>query len=96
VLSLTILLGTMFPRRGLAAGLAGAFVAVSFVLKSIAGIAKSDISDALAQLSIFQHADALTVIRTGFAPLTALILLVVAIVMTLGAVGVFQRRDLVA
>lgn len=96
ILSLTVVIGAVIPRRGVVGGLAGGFVAVSFILKSVAGLAKSDFGDAMAQLSIFKHADALAVIRDGIAPLPSLILLILAASVAYAAVVLFQRRDLAA
>lgn len=96
VISLTVLIGAVLPRRALVVGLAGGFIAVSFILKSVAGMAKSDFSDALAQLSIFTHTDAMSVIRDGFAPVTAILILAIAAGLTYASIMVFERRDLAA
>lgn len=94
ILALTALVGSILPNRAAVGGIAGLFVAVSFVLKSVAGIAKSDFGDFMAQLSIFQHIDALGVIRGGLAPLPTLVMLGIAAVMTAAAVAFYQRRDI--
>lgn len=96
ILNLTVLIGAAVPRRGLVAGAAGGFVAISFMLKSVAGIARSDFGDTMAELSVFQHADAVAIIRDGFPAVTALIMLVLAGAMAAFAVMFFQRRDLAA
>lgn len=96
ILNLTVLIGAAIPRRGLVAGIAGGFIAISFLLKSVAGIARSDFGDAMAELSVFQHADAVAIIRDGFPTVTALLLLALAGAMAASAVVFFQRRDLAA
>lgn len=96
VLTLTVLVGAAVPRRGLVAGVAAGFVAVSFLLKSVASLARSDFGDTMAELSVFQHADAVAIIRDGFPVVTALILLALAAVMAVVAAGFFQSRDLAA
>lgn len=96
ILNLTVLVGAAVPRRGLVAGIAGGFVAVSFLLKSVAGIARSDFGDTMAELSVFQHADAVAILRDGFPAITALIMLVLASAMAAFAVRFFQHRDLAA
>ena len=96
ILNLTVLIGAAVPRRGVVAGIAGGFIAISFLLKSVAGIARSDFGDAMAELSVFQHADAVAIIRDGFPSVTALIMLALAGAMAVSAVVFFQRRDLAA
>lgn len=96
ILNLTVLIGAAVPRRGLAAGIAGGFIAISFLLKSVAGLARSDFGDTMAELSVFQHADAVAIIRDGFPTGTAIIMLVLAGVMAVFAVAFFQRRDVAA
>jgi ABC-2 type transport system permease protein len=96
ILNLTVLIGAAIPRRGLVAGAAGGFIAVSFLLKSVASLARSDFGNTMAELSVFQHADALAIIRDGFPVATALILLALAVVMAVAAASFFQRRDLAA
>lgn len=96
ILSLTVLIGAAMPRRGMVAATAGGFVAISFMLKSVAGIARSNFGDTMAELSVFQHADAIVILRDGFPVVTALILLGLAAVMAVAAAGFFQSRDLAA
>lgn len=93
VLSLTVFVGALLPRRGLVSGVATAFIAVSFVLKSVAGIARTDFADSLAEFSIFQQADAVSVISTGFPVVTALVMLGIAAALVGVSIGLFQRRD---
>jgi hypothetical protein len=50
----------------------------------------------MAELSVFQHADAVAIIRDGFPTVTALLLLALAGAMAASAVVFFQRRDLAA
>jgi ABC-2 type transport system permease protein len=96
ILNLTVLVGAAVPRRGLVAGIAGGFVAVSFLLKSVSSLARSDFGDTMAELSVFQHADAIAILRDGFPVVTAVIMLILAGIMAASAVGFFQRRDLAA
>ena len=96
ILNLTVLIGAVVPRRGLVAGVAGGFVAVSFLLKSVAGLARSDFGNTMAELSVFQHADAVAIIRDGFPVVTALIMLAISVAMAATAVSFFQQRDLAA
>jgi ABC-2 type transport system permease protein len=96
VLALTVLAGAAIPRRAFVGGIAGGFVAVSFMLKSVANLARSDAGDALAQLSVFEHADAVAIISDGFPVLNALVLLAIAAGLIFAAVRLFERRDLAA
>jgi hypothetical protein len=50
----------------------------------------------MAELSVFQHADAIAILRDGFPVVTAVIMLILAGIMAASAVGFFQRRDLAA
>jgi ABC-2 type transport system permease protein len=94
VTALTVLIGAAVPRRGIVAGVAGGFVAASFLLKSVASIARSDFGNTLAEFSIFEQADAVSIITDGFPVLTALILLALSAGMAVVAIGLFERRDL--
>jgi ABC-2 type transport system permease protein len=96
ILNLTVLVGAAVPRRGLVAGVAGGFIATSFLLKSVAGIARSDFADTLAELSVYHQSDAVAIIRDGFPVVTALILLAMAAAMAVAAASFFQSRDLAA
>lgn len=94
VFTLTVLLGAVIPRRGLVLGMAGGFVAASFVLKSVANFARSEFGNTMAELSVFHHSDAMLILRNGFPVVTAFIMLVLTVLMAFAAARFFQRRDL--
>lgn len=94
ILCLTAAIGAFIPARALAGGIAGAFVAASFLLKSVANVARSDFGNTMAQLSVFEHADALKTIRDGIAIVPTLTMVIIAVGLALIAVRRFQSRDL--
>jgi len=94
VLVVTALLAVLVKRRSLAAGLAGGFVAISFLLNTLGNAAQSAIGDVLRNFSVFYHFDSADILQNGLALGSISILTAVVIVVTWGAVQLFQRRDL--
>jgi len=94
IMAVTVLLSVLVKRRGTAAALAGAFVAVSFLLNTLGGAAQSSVGDVLRNFSVFYHFDSAGIIQNGLALGSVTVLMTALVAITWGAVYLFQRRDL--
>lgn len=94
VLAVTELLSVVVKRRGTAAALAGAFVAVSFLLNTLGNASQSSIGDALRNVSVFYHFDSAEVLQNGLALGSVTALVVALLIVTWGAMQLFQKRDI--
>lgn len=94
VLVFTAFVGTLMRRRATAMAIAGVFVVGSYLLDSIGRAANAEVTDALRQLSIFAHYDGSNVLSQGMAVGAALVIVVLAVVLSGATMQLFQRRDI--
>jgi hypothetical protein len=92
-MAVTVIIGTIVRRKTVALALSSIFVAVSYVLNTVADVARTDASDAFAQLSVFRHYAGATILSDGLSYDTITMLLLVAVGFVAGAVIFFRRRD---
>jgi ABC-2 type transport system permease protein len=93
IMAVTVIIGTIVRRKTVALALSSIFVAVSYVLNTVADVARTDASDAFAQLSVFRHYAGATILSDGLSYDTITMLLLVAVGFVAGAVIFFRRRD---
>ncbi len=94
VMAVTALLAVLVKRRSLAAGLAGVFVMVSFLLNTLGGAVQSSVGDALRNFSVFYHFEPNNILQNGLALGSVTVLMAALVAVTWGAVYLFQKRDL--
>ncbi|NDJ63166.1 MAG: ABC transporter permease subunit [Chloroflexi bacterium] len=94
VLAVTALAAVSLPRRGWAAGVAAAFVGLSYFIDFLGSEASETVIAALRPVSFFTYADSGAVIQTGLVPANVLLLVVAAALIMAGALWFFRRRDL--
>lgn len=93
ILTVTVFAGTLVKRRATAVAIAGVFVVASYLLDLVANLINTDASDAFGQLSIFRHYGGNDILRTGIDGGSAIAMVAIAITLTIGAIGLFNRRD---
>jgi ABC-2 type transport system permease protein len=91
-IAFTAFVASVVRRRGQVIAIAGAFVAVSYLLDLI-GRATEGTSASLRYLSFFTWFDGTNVLIRGAQVGSMLLLTVVALVLIAAATGLFQRRD---
>jgi ABC-2 type transport system permease protein len=94
VLAFTALVSVIVRRRSMAAGLAGSFVVVSYLLNALGAMVNNSVGDALSNISFFKHYDAMTVLLSGITWSTVIVMIVIALLMAAASVVLFQRRDI--
>ena len=90
----TVFVSTLVRRKSTAAGISGVFVIASYMLDSVGRAADSDLANNLRQLSVFSHYNGTTVLNTGLVWSDVLGLLAVSALFVIGAVFLFNRRDI--
>jgi ABC-2 type transport system permease protein len=93
ILAATVFIGTVIRRRKIALGVATAFIIGSFMLDTIGAIAKGTIAENLRALSFFKYFDGAGVMQNGLEWANVMLPLVVAVVLLVGSLWAFQRRD---
>lgn len=96
VMAVTAVLGVLIRRRNIAGALAGAFVAVSYFMDTLGGMAGPGIGEIMQKLSIFSYFDGPELARTGLDLGTFIVFSLIAAVLAAVAVGLFERRDITA
>lgn len=94
IIAFTGFIGTIIRRRNHAAGIAGLFVAFSFLADNITRGMDNPIAQSIRTFSFFQYADLGRVLLTGVTLSSVLILLIATAVLIGSAVFLFQRRDI--
>lgn len=94
VLAFTVLAGTAFRTRGLAAAVATAFVIVSYFVDFLGNVASDTAAGAVRVLSFFSYYDGGEIMNTGLVWGNVILLLVVTAVCAVGALWFFERRDI--
>lgn len=94
VLAFTTMLGALFSNRGVAAGLAIAFVIGSFFIDFIGSSASGALSDTLQLLSFYSYYASTEVMKNGLDTENIAVLLAAAIVCVFVALWGFARRDI--
>jgi hypothetical protein len=69
-------------------------VIASFFVDFIAESVTNDLVDAMGKLSFFSYTDSTTILKEGLSAGGIVLLLVAAVVLWLGALWGFQRRDI--
>lgn len=96
VMGVTLLLGVVIRRRNVAAALAGLFVAASFILNSLGGVAGPGTGDLLKSVSVFSYFDGTSAALYGLDFVPLLVLFIIAAALAAASVGLFLRRDISA
>jgi ABC-2 type transport system permease protein len=96
VMGVTAVLGTVIRRRNIAGAVAGAFVAVSYLMNTIGGMAGPGIGEAMQKLSIYTYFDGTELARNGLDVGMFVVFSLIAVVLAAIAVGLFERRDITA
>jgi ABC-2 type transport system permease protein len=91
VLGFTALISVILRRRSTATSLAAGFVAVSYLIDVVGRSAQS--SDVLRTISFYSYYDSTTVLQHGLQWGNVIGLVGIAVIMLIGAVVIFQRRD---
>jgi ABC-2 type transport system permease protein len=94
VLAFTTLVSVIVRRRSTAAAFAGGFVIASYLLNALGAMVNNSVTDALSNVSFFKHYDAMSVLLAGVTWSTVIGMIAIALLMTAGAVALFQRRDI--
>ena len=94
VLAFTVLAGTVLRSRGAAAGIAAAFVAVSYFIDFIGKSASGTIADALRAISFYSYYDGGEVMSKGLNGGGVVLLLVVTLICAAASLWFFDRRDI--
>jgi len=94
MLGLTVLLGAFFRRKNVAIGVASAVIVGSYFIDFIGRAASDSAAGALRVVSFFAYYDSGHVIREGLNWLNVLVLVVAAVVLLVGGMWLYQRRDI--
>lgn len=94
IASFGLFFSVIFRQQRTAAGVAGAFVLVSYFVRSIADTTRAEFLLDLKQFSIFNYFSAITMMSYGPQLRWDLILLTVALVMFALSLVLFQQRDI--
>jgi ABC-2 type transport system permease protein len=93
MLAVTAFIGTLVRRRSNAAVLAGGFIFASYVLNVVGGISNTSFAETMKGFSFFAYLNTSTALTDGVAIASALALIGVSALLTVGAVMFFERRD---
>jgi ABC-2 type transport system permease protein len=96
VMSITAVLGVLIRRRNIAGAAAGAFVAASYLMNTLGGMAGPGIGELMQKLSIYTYFDGTELARNGLDLGTFLVFMLIAALLGAVAVGLFDRRDITA
>lgn len=93
VLAFTALMAALIRRRQRALALTTAFVVASFMLDTVAGIAGEGLSQTLRAFSFFSYYDPSGIVQQGLDQGKTAFISVLAVLLALGALLAFRRRD---
>jgi ABC-2 type transport system permease protein len=93
MLAFTAFLGVAVRRRSTALDLGVVFIVASFLIDTIGGMAGGSWLGQMKVLSFFNYFDAVNVMKNGFSPGNAALLLALAALFATGAAEAFRRRD---
>ena len=93
VLAFTALMAALIRRRQRALAVTAAFVVASFILDVVAGIVAEGLSQTLRALSFFSYYDPGDILQHGLDHGRLLLISALALLLALGAVWAFGRRD---
>jgi putative exporter of polyketide antibiotics len=89
-------LGVLIRRRNIAGAVAGAFVAASYLMNTLGGMAGPGIGELMKKLSIYTYFDGPELARNGLDLGAFVVFSLIAAVLAAVAVGLFDRRDITA
>lgn len=93
IMSLTVFVTAVIRNRNTATAIAAGFVIVSYFLNVIGSAASGSIAGQIARLSFFYYYANNEVMQYGLMPVNMLGLLAVTLLLVVGGVWAFQRRD---
>jgi ABC-2 type transport system permease protein len=96
IMALTAVLGALIRRRNIAGAVAGAFVAASYLMSTLGGMAGPGIGELMQKLSIYTYFDGSELARNGLDLGVFVVFSLIAAVLAAVAVGLFDRRDITA
>jgi ABC-2 type transport system permease protein len=94
IFGITLLLGVVIRRRAIAGAVAGVFVALSFMLNTLGGGAGPELGPVLQGLSVFNYYDGGDAMLNGLNWVPTLAMGVIAVILTLVSVRLYERRDI--
>jgi hypothetical protein len=96
IMAATAVLGVLIRRRNIAGAVAGAFVAASYLMNTLGGMAGPGIGELMKKLSIYTYFDGPELARNGLDLGAFVVFSLIAAVLAAVAVGLFDRRDITA
>ena len=93
VLAFTALMAALLRRRQRALAVTTAFVIASFMIDTVAGIVGEGLSQTLRAISFFSYYDPAGIVQQGLNTDKTLFISALAVVLALGSVWAFRRRD---
>ena len=96
IMAATAVLGVLIRRRNIAGAVAGAFVAASYLMNTLGGMAGPGIGELMQKLSIYTYFDGAELARNGLDLGVFVVFSLIAAVLAAVAVGLFDRRDITA
>ncbi|MDX2076512.1 MAG: ABC transporter permease subunit [bacterium] len=93
MITITAFIATVLRRRSTAAIAAGGFIVGSYFLNILAGLTNADFTQNMRYLSFFSYFEATSILKSGISIGSALALVVISIVLVIGAVRMFENRD---
>jgi ABC-2 type transport system permease protein len=96
IMAATAVLGVLIRRRNIAGAVAGAFVAASYLMNTLGGMAGPGIGELMQKLSIYTYFDGPELARNGLDLGAFVVFSLIAAVLAAVAVGLFDRRDITA
>ena len=94
VLAFTVFAGTLLRSRGAAAGIAAAFVAISYFIDFIGKSASGTAAASLRAISFYSYYNGGSIMTTGLNWSNVIVLLVLSAVLAAAGVWCFERRDI--
>jgi len=94
MLAFTVLAGTLFRRRGTAAGAAALFIFGSYFLDTLGRSAPGSFVDSLRAISFYSYYDGTNVIQNGLSIPNIALLSVLAVGLIGVGMAAYQRRDI--
>jgi ABC-2 type transport system permease protein len=95
-MALTAVLGALLRRRNIAGAVAGGFVAASYLMNTLGGMAGPGIGELMQKLSIYTYFDCPELARNGLDLGVFVVFSLIAAGLAAVAVGLFDRRDITA
>ena len=93
ILAFTFLVSVILRRRGQAIALASVFIVASYFIDTLGRAAPDTILAPLRALSLFAYYDGSGVMQYGVSWVNVAVMIAAAIVLTIGGIWFFQRRD---